>query len=89
MEAPLIYPHSHLIPPCQQLFFVLVVPQSHRTLEFLKLKAKRFSNFLLFILFPQQLKDNIEGKLDSKGLFLSCSLSGRRVTLSLMIMQLS
>jgi hypothetical protein len=58
-------------------------------LEFLKLEAKWLSEFLLFILFPQQIKDYIEGKLDPEGLFLACSLSGRRVTLSLMIMQLS
>lgn len=65
MEAALIYPHSELIPPRQQLLLILVVPQGDRALEFLKLEAKWLSKLLLFILFPQELKHNIEGELDS------------------------
>lgn len=53
MEASLIYSHSKLISPCQQLLFILVIPQGDRILELFKFEAKRFSEFFPFVLFSE------------------------------------
>lgn len=58
-------------------------------LEFLKFDPNGPAQFLLFLLLPQQIKDQVERKLDFKGLFLVGSLNGEWFTLSLMMMQLS